>query len=179
MPAVAIGAVAGGVLGAGTAIGIAGGIAAGAMVGSSIAGAQAAQQGARAQQAAAQQQQVAFQADQRRAEVQNIRNVRSQIRSARLAAGSMTNIAAQTGGMGSSALAGGTASVGSQLSGNLSYMQDIARENTAISNAQIASAGFQAQAARAAGRAAVYGAIGDVAGTIFSVQGGFRPTQTA
>jgi hypothetical protein len=178
MPIVALGAVAGGFLGAGTAIGIVGGIAAGAMVGSSIAGAQAAQQGARAQQQAAQQQQIAFQADQRRAEVQNIRNVRAQIRAARLAAGSMTNIAAQTGGMGSSALAGGTASVGSQLSGNLSYMQDIARENTAISNAQIASAGFQGQAAAAAGRAAIYGAVGDVAGTIFSTTGGSRIFQS-
>jgi len=179
MPVVALGAVAGGVLGAGTAIGIAGGIAAGAMVGSSIGQAQAAQQGARAQQQAANQQQVAYQADQRRAEVQNIRAVRQNIRAARLAQASMTNVAAQTGGMGSSALAGGTASVGSQLAGNLSYMQDIARENTAIANAQIASAGFQAQAARAAGRGAVYGAIGDVAGTIFSTQGGFRPTQTS
>jgi hypothetical protein len=186
MPVAAVGALVGGGLAAGAgaaiagsaALGIAAGAAAGAMVGSSVDQARAAQQGARAQQAAAQQQQVAFQADQRRAEVQNIRNVRSQIRAARLAAGSMTNIAAQTGGIGSSALAGGTASVGSQLSGNLSYMQDVARENTAIANAQIATAGFQAQAARAAGRAAVYGAVGDVAGTIFSTTGGSRIFQS-
>jgi hypothetical protein len=85
----------------------------------------------------------------------------------------MTNTAAQTGGMGSSALAGGTSSVGAQLSSNLSYMQDVARENTAISNAQIASAGFEGQAARARGQAAVYGAIGDISGTIFGAKGGW------
>jgi hypothetical protein len=90
----------------------------------------------------------------------------------------MTNVAAQTGGMGSSALAGGTSSVGAQLSGNLSYMQDVAEQNTAISNAQIASAGFEGQAARARGRGAVYGAIGDLAGTIFSAGGGFKAYQS-
>ena len=91
----------------------------------------------------------------------------------------MRNIAAQTGGMGSSALAGGQASVGAQLAGNINYMAEIARENTAISQAQIASAGFQGQAAAAAGRAAVFGAVGDISGTIFSTQRGFRPTATA
>jgi hypothetical protein len=102
----------------------------------------------------------AFQAEERRAEVQNVRNVRQQIRQARLTQGAMTNVAAQTGGMGSSGLAGGRASVGSQLAGNLGYMSDIATENTAISQATIASA-------RASSSAAIFGQIGQISGTIF------------
>jgi len=58
-----------------------------------------------------------YQAESRKAEIQNIRSVRQQIREARMAQASMTNVAAQTGGMGSSALAGGTSSVGAQLAG--------------------------------------------------------------
>jgi hypothetical protein len=128
----------------------------------------------RAQEAAAAEQRKVFAAEQRRAEVQNVRSVRQQIREARMAQASMTNVAAQTGGMGGSGLAGGTASVESQMAGNLGYMSDIARENTAISNAQIASSGFMAQAARAQSRAAVYGQVGQLAGTIFSST--YKPT---
>jgi hypothetical protein len=70
----------------------------------------------------------------------------------------MTNVAAQTGAMGSSALAGGASSVGSQLSGNLSYMSDIAKENTAISNAAISATNWQTTAT-------IFGQIGNFAGT--------------
>ena len=99
-----------------------------------------------------------YAAESRKAEVQNIRNVRQQIREARMAQASMTNVAAQTGGMGSSALAGGTSSVGAQLAGNLSYMSDIADQNTAITNAAISATQWQTTAT-------IFGAIGSVAGT--------------
>ena len=143
-------------------------ITAGVAATATVASMQQQRKAGRAQEAAAAQQRLAYQAEQRRAEVQNVRSVRSQIREARMAQASMTNVAAQTGGMGGSGLAGGTASVGSQMAGNLGYMADIARENTAISNAQIASSGFQAQAARASSNAAIYGQIGQLSGTIFS-----------
>ncbi len=105
-----------------------------------------------------------YAAEERKSEVQNVRSVRQQIREARLAQASMTNVAAQTGAMGSSALAGGVSSVGSQLSGNLNYMQQIAKENTAIGAA--AAAGAQASS-----NAAIYGSIGQLGGTIFSTMG--------
>jgi hypothetical protein len=119
------------------------------------------------QQKAAKAQERSFQAEQRKAEVQNVRAVRQQIRQARMAQGQMTNVAAQTGGLFGTGLAGGTSSVGSQLAGNLSYMSDIAQENTAIASAQIASA-------RAQSKAAIYGQVGQLAGTIFSDMGGFK-----
>lgn len=107
-----------------------------------------------------------YEAEGRKAEVQNIRAVRQQIREARLAQAAMSNVAAQTGGVGSSALAGGISSVGTQLAGNLNYMQQIARENTAIGAAA-------AEGAQAMSNAAVYGTIGKLSGTIFEGMGGY------
>ena len=82
----------------------------------------------RAQEASQQQ----YAAETKKAEIQNIRSVRQQIRQARVAQSSMTNVGAQTGGMGSSAMAGGMSSVGSQLGSNIDYMSQIAKQNTAI-----------------------------------------------
>jgi hypothetical protein len=104
-----------------------------------------------------------FRAESRKAEIQNVRSVRQQIREARMAQASMTNVAAQTGGMGGSGLAGGTSSVGAQLAGNLSYMSDIAQQNTAITNAAISATNFQTAAT-------IFGTIGSVAGTYGSVK---------
>ena len=113
-----------------------------------------------------------YEAENRRAEVQNIRSVRQQIREARLAQASMLNTGAQSGGMGGSGLAGGISSVGTQLAGNMNYMQQIAEQNTAIGAA--ASAGAQASS-----NAAVYGSIGQLGGTIFSAMGGPKALATA
>jgi hypothetical protein len=98
-----------------------------------------------------------YAAEQRKSEIQNVRAVRQQIREARMAQASMTNVAAQTGGMGGSGLAGGTSSVGAQLAGNISYMSQIAEQNTAITSAAIA--GAQAQS-----NATIFGSIGQAAG---------------
>lgn len=109
-------------------------------------------------------------AERRRAEVENVYKVRQSIRQARLAQGAMTNQAALSGGIGSSGLAGGTSSIGSQLSGNLNYMSQIAEENTSIFNAAV-------QGARASTNAAVFGQIGQMSSTIFSGMTGQSPGQ--
>jgi hypothetical protein len=108
-----------------------------------------------------------YRAEQRKAEIQNVRAVRQQIREARMTQASMTNVAAQTGGMGGSALAGGTSSVGAQLAGNLGYMSDIADQNTAITNAAISASGFQTTAT-------IFGAVGQVSGRGAEATGGYR-----
>lgn len=104
----------------------------------------------------------AARAEQRRAEVQNVREVRSQVRAARLAQASITNAGAVSNTLGSSGVQGGVASVGSQLSGNLNYMSDIARENTTIFDATV-------KAAQHTSNAAMFGQIGSAASTIFSM----------
>lgn len=134
--------------------------AAGAMVGATIGQYQAAQESAA-------QQRAAFAASERRANIQNVRNIRQQIRAARLAQARMANVAYQTGGAGSSALEGGMSSVQSQTAGNINYMAQIAEQNTAIGQAEVASAQAQSEGA-------IYGAVGNLAGTIFGAQGGFK-----
>jgi hypothetical protein len=104
-----------------------------------------------------------YRAEERKSEIQNIRSVRQQIREARMVQASMTNVAAQTGGMGGSGLAGGTSSVGAQLAGNLGYMSQIAEQNTAITSAAIAGV-------RASTNATIFSTIGSLAGTYGSIK---------
>ena len=108
-----------------------------------------------------------YQAQQKRADIQNIRTQRENIRAAKIAQAQMTNVAAQTGGMGGSALAGGTSSIASQAMGNVNYTAQIAEQNTAIAQAQLAGASVTSNAE-------VWGAIGNIAGTIFTGGGGFK-----
>jgi hypothetical protein len=97
-------------------------------------------------------------AEQRRAEIQNVRSTRQAIREARLAQGSIVSQGALGGTMGSSGVAGGLSSVSAQLGGNLNYIASIAEENTNIFNAQIAGA-------KAATNASIFGQVGSLAGS--------------
>lgn len=108
-----------------------------------------------------------YEAQQKKADIQNVREVRQQIRASRIAAAQMQNVGAQVGASGSSALAGGVSSIGSQTVGNINYMAQVAQQNTAINTAQL-------QSAMVTSDAAVWGAVGSLAGTIFSDMGGFR-----
>jgi len=106
-----------------------------------------------------------YAAEKQKAEIENVRSVRQQVRQARLAQASMMNAAAIGGTMGSSGMLGGIGSVGSQMAGNVNYMSEIAEQNTAITSSQLAQT-------RAASNAAIFGSIGQMAGTIFSDMGG-------
>ena len=106
-----------------------------------------------------------FKASEQKAEVQNTRSIRQQIRQARAAQAGMTNVAAQTGGIGSSGYAGGMASVSSQAASNIGYMSQIAQANTAYGQAGVEASYAQADAA-------TWGAIGSLSGTIFNAAGG-------
>jgi len=104
------------------------------------------------------------QAEQKRAEIQNVRQQRQAIREARAAQASMTNIAAQTGGIGGSGVAGGISSVSSQLGSNLDYMGQIAQQNVAIGGAAQEAAQWQ-------GYSTIFGTIGDNSKTISKIFG--------
>ena len=121
-------------------------------------------------QKAAAVQQTQFKEEQKKADIQNVRSVREQIRATRLAQSSMVNQAALTGGVGSSGVAGGVASAGSQLSGNLNYMGQIAAQNTAIGGLAAEAAGYQANAAAASADAAIWGAVGQAATTGYKIK---------
>ena len=98
-------------------------------------------------------------AEQRKAEIQNVRNVRQSIREARLAQASLESQGALSGALMGTGVAGGMASVSSQLGGNLNYIAAIAEENTNIFNASIAGA-------RAQANATIFGQVGQLAGSM-------------
>jgi len=113
-----------------------------------------------------------FAAESKRADIQNVRAVRSQIRTSRLAQSSMTNVGAQTGGMGGSGMAGGIASVGSQLGSTLGYMSDIAKVNTTIGQAALGYSSAMADASIFSSKAQDYSNIASLGSTAFSTFGG-------
>lgn len=100
-------------------------------------------------------------AEERKAEIENIRSIRQQVRKARLEQSSVINQGAVGGVLGSTGVAGGVSSIGSQLAGNLGFMSDVADENTSIFKGTVG-------AAQASTNAAVFGRIGSFTGTIFS-----------
>lgn len=109
--------------------------------------------------------------ERKRAEVENVRKLRQQVREQRIAQASLTSQAALTGGVGGSAVAGASASAASQAAGNVSFMQDISEINTNIGNIQMETA---QRVGSAQARGATYGSIGNLSGTIFSDMGGWK-----
>jgi len=113
-----------------------------------------------------------FAAESKKADIQNVRTVRSQIRASQLARGTMTNVGAQTGGTGGSAMAGGIASIGSQLGSNLGYMSDIAKVNTTIGQAALGYSSAMADASIFSSKAQDAANIASVGSTAFTTFGG-------
>jgi hypothetical protein len=143
-------------------------VAVGTSVGSSIAQ----QNQAKKASAAQREGQIKMLAEERkRAEVDNVRKLRQQIREQRIAQGALTSQAALTGGVGGSAFAGASSSAASQTASNVSFMQDIAEINTNIDEIQMETA---QRVGSAQSKAATYGAIGDISGTIFKDMGGWK-----
>jgi hypothetical protein len=132
-----------------------------------VASYQQQQKAAKSQAAAAATAREQYATEQKRAEVQNIRSVRQQIRQTRLAQASMTNVGAQAGGMGGSGLEGGIASLGSQMGGNLDYMATIAAYNTTIGQQASQYSSQMAQANIASTKANMYGQVGQLGYTMF------------
>jgi hypothetical protein len=129
----------------------------------------------RAQEQARQQ----YAAESKKAEIQNIRSVRQQVRQSRISQSSMLNVGAQTGGMGSSGLAGGVSSVGSQLGSNIDYMSQIAKQNTAIGGFALGYNTEMANASMAASRQQLAGAQMGMATSIFGGMGGYEKVAKA
>lgn len=113
-----------------------------------------------------------------RADIENTRSVRAAIRQQYAAQAGIVARGATTGTSASSGVAGGVASTGAQLAGNLSYMSNVADTQTASMQAAEAAgqanlAGVQANMDMAQGAA-----MSQMGGTIFSAGGGFDPKKS-
>jgi len=128
-----------------------------------------------------------YAAEKQVADVSNIRAMRQSIRQARIQAATITNSAANAGGMGSSGLAGVTSSVGAQSAGNINFMMQNAQTNAAISADMIATGRAVGADTIATGyaigdlnayqrqsqlNAQVGSMVGSMAGTVFGAVGG-------
>lgn len=109
-----------------------------------------------------------YAAEQKKADIQNVRAVRAQIRQQRMASADMLNQGAQTGGMFGSGLAGGLGSNQSQTAGNIQYMGQIAKQNTASSQAGLDAATAQ-YSVTPNSDAAMFASIGQASSTIFQM----------
>lgn len=113
-----------------------------------------------------------FAAEQKKSDIQNVRNIRGQIRATQIAQRSMVNAGAQTGGMGGSGMAGGVASAGSQLGSNLDFMSQIAKQNTAIGQAALGYSSAMADASIFSSKAQDYSNLASVGSNAFTTFGG-------
>ncbi len=135
--------------------------------------AEAQREGAAATRRAQEQARQQYAAESRKAEIQNIRSVRQQVRQSRIAQSSMINVGAQTGGMGGSGLSGGVSSVGSQLGSNLGYMSQIAAANTAIGGFALGYNTEMSNASMAASRQQLASTQLGIGMSIFGGMGGY------
>jgi hypothetical protein len=121
-------------------------------------------------------QQRKYATERQQADVSNIRDMRKSIRASRLAAATMTNTAANKGGMGGSGLAGGLSAIGAQTAGNLNDMVGRAQTNASISQDMLATSGrvgaLETYGRQSQSNAALGGMVSGMAGTIFSAVGG-------
>lgn len=101
-------------------------------------------------------------------EVENIRKVRAQVRQARLTRSAIVQSAANTGTSLSTGAIGAAGSVGTKLAGELDYFGGTAERQAKGLDLQVESGNLSARAGQIQGDMAQWGAIGGLAGTIFS-----------
>lgn len=109
----------------------------------------------------------ALQFQQRADEVKQNREKRQAIREQRIKAAAIAQAGANQGAVTSSAVVGGQASLQSQLSGNLSFLDTMGSLNNSASRAN-------QQALDAGAKAQTWGALAGLGGTIFSQAGDFQ-----
>jgi hypothetical protein len=99
-------------------------------------------------------------------ELRQARERRQQVREARIRSGQISQATANQGASTTSAAVGGQASIQSQLSSNLGFLDQSGSINTNIGNYMSQSNKYQAKAAD-------WGAIGSFGSNVFSAAGGF------
>lgn len=112
--------------------------------------------------------------EQRKADIQNLRQVRAAVRQARMARAAVINTGANVGTLGSSGVMGGASSVTSNNSSNMSFFGQMSDLNSGIYSTQVEQAGALQDKGDAAVTSAMGGALGRLGGTIFSDMGGFK-----
>ena len=111
--------------------------------------------------------------ERRMADIQNLRAQRSAIRMARQARAQIVSAGANLGTAGSSGVLGGASSVQAQLGSNLSDFTAQSQLQNEIFQGQKQQAVLQERLGSIQARSSMWGAVGQVAGSVFGATGGF------
>ena len=114
------------------------------------------------------------QLEQRRADIQNARQLRSAVRQARIARASVLNQGANAGTSFSSGVLGGVDSVTSQERSNTGFFNQLSDLQGQTTEAKIAEGAAMADVSEAQADSNRAAAIGSLGGTIFSAAGGYK-----
>ncbi len=106
--------------------------------------------------------------ERKRANIQNIRGMREQIRAQRAAAAEIANASAISGTSQSSGAAGGIAGSQADLAGNIAFVGQMSEIDKRVGQAGMGVVNAQTQGQ-------IAGAYGALSGTIFTGAGGFKP----
>lgn len=112
--------------------------------------------------------------EQRKADVVAARNLRQSVRQARIARASIINQGATSGTNESSGVLGGVSSVASQEASNIGFVNRVGSLNSQITASQARQGEHSAAIGDAQGTSAIFGAFGNLGGTVFQGAGGFR-----
>ena len=127
--------------------------------------AQKKQEGVAKQQAAQMERQAML--EKKRADIQNARQLRASLRQTRIAQARMTNVAAQTGTIGSSSFLGGAASLWTQQGVNVGQFAQQGEISEGVFQTQTALGGLHAQMGKYQGRAAMGASVAGMGKTLF------------
>jgi hypothetical protein len=112
--------------------------------------------------------------EQKRADVQNARQLRNAVRQARIARGVVINSGANSGTSKSSGVMGGVSSIDSQESANTGFASTIGEINSGVQASQVEQANASVAYGKAQGDSAEWGAFGKLGSTVFDAAGGFK-----
>lgn len=108
------------------------------------------------------------------ADIKNVREQRALIRRSRVQAAAIENYSANHGTSGSTGSIGAEASLSTQTTGELGYFGQVSDAQDKLYASQTAQIGAARSGASDQARIATVGAIGNLAGTVFSGAGGFK-----
>lgn len=103
-----------------------------------------------------------------------MRSLRSNLRQARIQSAVVANMGANAGTSGSSGVIGGQGSIQSQSASNVGFFNQTQELNGDIYETQVDQANAAQAYGKAQGSSAMWGAIGNLGGSMFSAGGGFK-----
>jgi hypothetical protein len=112
--------------------------------------------------------------EQKRADIQNTRQLRTALRQSRISRANVENAGANAGTSNSSGVLGGVASIGTQSAANVGFFGQMGELSSQITASNQRQGNAAADYGQAAGDAAIWGAFGSLGNSVFQGAGGYK-----